>query len=256
MGKRDFNFTCRGKSGDRIYGLPVVRSLGGGAVHGVKEYEKTFYKKQPYITGATCKHVKKATLLWGYSIPLRLHKKIDRTHPKETLVESHFISLGLKVPKNIIPWLIADRLNVTYPIIVHRTTRYHNNVNLKFLKHFRGDLYCVGFYHEVKPFIKQYQAKWLKAKDLNELATIINSCQVFIGNQSTPLALAAGLGKNRLIEECHPKNRLFKNTPGDWWANCTFGSKNEGILTGYKEINYLMVKSLLDNKPPRAPIFI
>jgi len=248
----DFNFTTTGKSGDRIYGMPVVRHFGKGKVHGVAPHEISFYERQPYIVKATVHRVQKALLLWGYSIPGRIKHHIKRIRPKETLVESHFSALDLEVPSieklnnHIIPWITADKLNTTLPLVINRTFRYRNNVNWSFLKKFKGKIFCIGYWKEVKPFIKNYQAKWLKAKNLDELATIINSCQVFIGNQSTPLALASGLGKNRAIEECHPNNILFKNTPPSWWVNCTFGSKNEKILTSNWQQNYLKIKTLLN----------
>jgi ADP-heptose:LPS heptosyltransferase len=53
-----------------------------------------------------------------------------------------------------------------------------------------------------------------------ELARVIAGASVFIGNQSAPMAIAAGLGKN-LIEECWQGN-----------PNCLFPKRKNAIFWG------------------------
>lgn len=268
-GIKHFNLTASGGGGDHINALPLVKKLGGGIIHGVPKSHLSFYKRQPYIFDATTYH-DKGMLLWGYSIIARYHRKIKCLRSKESLLESHFLVHNLPVPSleeinnEIIPWLIADKLNTEIPIVVHRTNRYRDNVDWSFLKKFKGKIVCVGFKKEALPFVRQYKARWLKTDDIDELAMVINSAQVFIGNQSTPLALAIGLGKSRMVEEFkninyhHNKNAIlaaynyYKSLGNECpLASSIFNSKNESIMTNDANKNYVIVKKLLDHKLPK-----
>jgi hypothetical protein len=261
------HFDLRGAGGDRIYALPLVKNLGGGIVHGIPQSQISFFKKQPYIIDAITKDHPKSMMLWGYSILGRYYKKFKVIRPKETLVETHFQVHKLPIPSideinnNMIPWLVADKLQNDIPIVVHRSPRYRNEVDWSFLKKFQGNIVCIGYKYETLPFIQQYKARWLKANTLEDLATIINSAKVYIGNQSMPLSIAVGLGKTRMIEECtnnnFPKNRRYSKkiykavkhykAMGNPYplANCTFGSKNEFIMSSDANRNYVIIKKLL-----------
>jgi hypothetical protein len=143
-----------------------------------------------------------------------------------TLTDSHFRGIGLTPPDVIEPWLVAAPLDAHYPVVVHRSPRYHGPVDYGFLASVdAGDLFCVGYPEEAAYFQSTFSATYLPTPTFDRLASIINAAGLFVGNQSSPLAIAAGLGKNRMIEE-FPICR-----------NCTFGHENEVPLTARVEEN-------------------
>jgi hypothetical protein len=63
---------------------------------------------------------------------------------------------------------------------------------------------------------------WVKTPTLLDLARVVAGCGVLIGNQSTPMALALGMGKN-VIQECWQGNPncLFRRTNAIYWGVST-----------------------------------
>jgi ADP-heptose:LPS heptosyltransferase len=106
-------------------------------------------------------------------------------------------------------------------------------VDYVFLLEAETALYCVGSAKERVPF-EAIGAQPLITKDVRELAAVISACAVFIGNQSLPLALAAGLGKPRMVEE------------SDRLPNVSFGGPDEAILTKLALENQASLQRLLE----------
>ncbi len=246
-------------TGDRIYALPVIRHMGGGIIHGVLKEHISFFKKQPYIIDAKIAPHPNSIML-AHNIFRKHALHVETTRPKQTLVEMQFLIHHLPLPKlnEIIPWLTSNKLNYSIPIVVHRSPRYRDKIDWSFLKKF-NQIICVGSRREAHFFVSQYRAQWIRTKTLEQLATVINSATIFIGNQSMPLSIATGLGKTRMIEECKNiphltkrKNRIisYYKTLGNPYplADCTFNSENEFIMTSNAEINYKIVKAILDEK--------
>ena len=227
---RRLRFRHRRKLGDVIYSLPAMRQLGGGVLYldpdsldGTqdqiywREKFKTlipFLEQQPYIDEVRIRDQE------PFDIDLDAYLRTTHGTPGDriTITANHFIGLGLDVPDAIAPWLTARNPSMTYPIVIHRSHHYHGAVDYSFLLDVREKLYCVGSAEERRPF-EAIGARPLVTNDVRELAEVINGCGVFIGNQSLPLAIAAGLGKPRMIEE------------SDRLPNCDFGSQAEFLLT-------------------------
>jgi hypothetical protein len=90
-------------------------------------------------------------------------------------------------------------------IIINRTQRYNNPyISYFFLKKYQEHIVFVGTEKEHIAFIEQYglDIEHYKVKDFLELATAINSCAFFIGNQSMAFHIAEGLKVPRLLEVC------------------------------------------------------
>jgi 2-polyprenyl-3-methyl-5-hydroxy-6-metoxy-1,4-benzoquinol methylase len=224
------------KLGDIIYALPVVRHLGGGILYldptsldGTQDQDHwrrqfatliPFLEQQPYLHAVRIHE--------GESFDVDLDAYLRTTHgtpgDRTAIAANHFIGLGLEVPDPIVPWLAADQLPVNHPIVVHRSPRYPGCVDHTFLQDVADGLYCVGSEEERRPF-EAIGARPVLTEDVRALAAAIHSCHVFIGNQSLPLALAAGLGKPRMIEE---DTRL---------PNVALGGPDEFILTGEAAAN-------------------
>lgn len=100
------------------------------------------------------------------------------------------------------PWLIAPKdPSVKDSILIARSHRYRNpNISYDFLRKY-PDVKFVGVeeeYLDMKRSIPNLEHA--QVNNFLEMATLINSCKLFIGNQSFPFAIAEGLKVNRLLE--------------------------------------------------------
>ncbi len=59
-------------------------------------------------------------------------------------------------------------------------------------------------YHEYGQFLYKDSIKSLKCSSIDQMLTVINSCKMFFGNLSSPLAMAHCLNVNRLCELAYP----------------------------------------------------
>jgi len=101
-----------------------------------------------------------------------------------------------------LPWLIAptdERYADT--IVIARSHRYRSPmVNYSFLKKYPNKIFLgvLEEYEDMKKMLPDIEFK--PVSDFLEMATIINSCKLFIGNQSFPFAVAEALKVKRLLE--------------------------------------------------------
>jgi len=102
------------------------------------------------------------------------------------------------------PWLDVPSTDQSKDyIILARSTRYRND-SLDFS--FLGEYKKVGFvgvkseYVEMKSKIKGLE--YFEVADFLQLASIIRSAKLFIGNQSFPYSLAEAMKTPRLLEQC------------------------------------------------------
>lgn len=100
------------------------------------------------------------------------------------------------------PWLIAPKdVTIANAIVVARSHRYRNpHISYNFLQKYSMVLF-VGTEEEfldMKAGIPNLEYK--PVNDFLEMATLINSCKLFIGNQSFPFSIAEGLKIDRLLE--------------------------------------------------------
>jgi hypothetical protein len=224
--------------------LPAVRHLGGGvlfldptSLDGVQDqahWKKQFEMLIPYLVQQP--YLKEVRIHQGELFDVDLNAYLQTTHgtpgDRVTIVANHFIGLSLDAPVDIAPWLVADSPAPSYPIVVHRSPRYHGAVDYSFLLGLMDEVYCVGSAEERAPF-EAIGARPIITRDICSLAAVIKGCGVFIGNQSLPLALATGLGKARMIEE------------SDRLPNVTLGSPHEVVLTTCASENRSRLEELL-----------
>lgn len=101
-----------------------------------------------------------------------------------------------------VPWLVAPTdANYADTIVIARSHRYRSpGVDYGFLKKYPNKIF-LGVpeeYEDLKTALPGLQFK--PVADFLEMATVINSCKLFIGNQSFPFALAEALKVKRLLE--------------------------------------------------------
>lgn len=117
------------------------------------------------------------------------------------------------------PWLqVEPSKQGRGRIVCHRSPRYHNpyfrwdEVGAKF----GTQLLFVGLPHEVEELrrVTEVHAEYLITHDYLELSQLIAGADLFIGNQSSPMALAIGLGVPFIQETCL------------WTPDCLYPRKN------------------------------
>jgi hypothetical protein len=101
-----------------------------------------------------------------------------------------------------VPWLTAPKdEQYANTIVLARSHRYRSPlVSYGFLEAYPNKIF-IGVpeeYEDMKKDLPDLEFK--PVKDFLEMATIINSCRLFIGNQSFPFSLAEALKINRLLE--------------------------------------------------------
>ncbi len=221
-------FAHAGKFGDIIYALPAIRALGGGVVwlhdwaaasgmtmtrEAVKIIEPLLVA-QPYIFDVQwCRtqpshavNVNAFRWRWG-----------ELPHDA-TLAHRVLHCFGLPAGECQRVWLYVDRACPTAPVVIARSARYRNP---RFpwravLRKYNDRCVFVGTPDEHRDFCREFGSLPLaRTANLLEVARVIAGAQLFIGNQSSPRAIAEGL-KSRVVQEVcaeHP-NCCFQR-PGE-----------------------------------------
>ena len=105
---------------------------------------------------------------------------------------------------------LSDKLiesNKTYDylkdaVVVNLTKRYRNtSINYRLLSKLNRPIYFVGLDEEHILFqLYEIEHKRILVKDAQHMSNILNSCYLFIGNQSSTFALAEQIKINRALE--------------------------------------------------------
>lgn len=132
-----------------------------------------------------------------------------------TLPQAQSIHLGVKTGVVLSecgsePWLkVRTALKSRSGIVISRSDRYHNESGMpwaKIVKHYGWSrITFVGLPDEHTKFCNEFgPVSHQPVKDFWELAQLVMASKLFIGNQSSPLSVAIGMG-HRFIEECNEK---------------------------------------------------
>lgn len=205
-------FRHSGDIGDIIYSLPLIATLGGG------KFVLTDKLKPPVIREVmTADKAISLISLLGYqryikSVVFDPNQEQKITHDLDNFRE--YLTPGTSIPmayfkmynvdSNILhwPWLECDSKRVAYTVI-NRTLRYQNEKfpwQAFYAQHHR-DAVFVGSDAEHIDFQNQFgPIPYYHTPTLYDLASVINGCEHFIGNQSCAFAIAAGLNKRATLE--------------------------------------------------------
>lgn len=235
-----------GDYGDIIYSLPTIKALGEGVLwfshdnhwrfpadtrlrpdYHWAENIQGLLNQQEYIWNA------QYTPSWPHSCDFDLNefrKAYIHTGPQNfrSIFRLHLEAFNTDYPEDQ-PWLKVDQaIEIPgRPIVVNRTQRYHNEyVSMwQILKEHEDKCVFIGTVEEYQAFrsfihpltnIPHYPTATLL-----DAARVIAGCKVFVGNQSCPMAIAIGLGKN-IVQESWPLNE-----------NCRFKRSNIIYLRRY-----------------------
>lgn len=218
--KTETSFVHSGNSGDIIYALPALYELSkkGSANLFLKSNQPGVYKEfhplgdvmlndkmidmliplleyQPQI--ALCKKYENELLDYDLDIFRKFSFMLDRG----SITKWYFNVFGISADTSK-PWLIAPKEEqYKDSIIVSRSHRYRAPfITYNFLNKYKNVCF-IGVPEEYNDIKKEVpNIKHLPVNDFLQMATIINSCKLFIGNQSFPFSIAEGLKVNRLLE--------------------------------------------------------
>ena len=218
--KKTINFLHSGHLGDLIYALPVIKELS-------KDHKCYFYiqanKKIPvnyfkhpaggvYINDRMLdlflplmkeqKFIHKVEKYNNQNIDIDFD--IFRTLPINICFNSprwYFQITGIQIDLSQ-PYLeVSSHEKIKNKIVIHRTFRHRNQfINYKFLKNY-NDVLFLGLPNEYEDLKKEISnLQFYDCRDFLEMAEIINSSKIFIGNLSLGYTIAEGLKKPRLLE--------------------------------------------------------
>jgi hypothetical protein len=129
-----------------------------------------------------------------------------RNHIKyNNLSDSHLAAFGLDFKHRDSKWLsIQDPLTVKKKIVISRSVRYHGNFSFweSMLPKIKDDAIFVGFpkEHDIFEYTFGHKIEYYPTESTLDLARVIAGCDLFIGNQGLPHALAEGMKVNLINE--------------------------------------------------------
>jgi len=203
-------FKHSGDLGDLWYSLPVIRYLGGGSLYLNPDGLKT-RKPDGTISGLNPELIKMSIPLlelqhyikkvekWNQhqkvSLDIDIFRKIFP--PKPSLCEKILASFSVPFSEIQKPWIECDSKNIA-KVVFNRSFRYRNE-NTKYkeiLADNKESSVFIGLPEEHQDFESKFgKIDYYKIKDFLEMAQIINGAELFVGNQSSSLALAIAMHK-------------------------------------------------------------
>lgn len=211
-GKSPKHFGSSGDLGDIIYLLPLIQQLGGKHCLWLynrpftKDIESRFHLIEPLI--AAQPYIQYVAIGSGKQIDYDLSEFRHQYVPERTLLASQG-AYGLKTfklptAKGDKQWLfVKSDKRSKGRVVIARSPRYHNGRFpwAKIVQHYGDSLAFVGLPEEHADFCKAFgEVERIATKDLLETAQLIAGSDLFIGNQSSPFALAEGLKHPRIQE--------------------------------------------------------
>lgn len=227
-------FKHSGAIGDVIYALPAIRALGGGDLFlptgKPSHFWNGFYgdpipilkrllESQPYV---------RAVHPWeGQRVDYDLddfRKFFATDHLLEgvSLCDTHLMAFGIPVSERDRPWIdvLPAPLPVGKDVVICRSSRYRSPFfrwSRVHQEYAHRAVFC-GLPVEHAEYEAQVgPIERLPTEDLFDLASRIAACSLFVGNQSSPYAIAEGLKKDALLEVCPDCPNCVFVRPGAAW---------------------------------------
>jgi hypothetical protein len=118
------------------------------------------------------------------------------------LADAHLAALGKGLHGRQEPWLsVPDPVHIA-DVIIHRSPRYHGHLPWKrIVEKYAHRIAMVGSKDEHDRFCREFgHVPYVRTETFLELARVIAGSKLFIGNQSSPEAVAEGLKHPKLLE--------------------------------------------------------
>jgi hypothetical protein len=224
-------FHHSGDLGDIIYSLATLKALGGGVLylspdnhypypgntrlrmdHPTADRYVGFLEQQEYVTYARFSPTTPASTDYDLNLFREQYRNGGAT-ALDTLYQLHARVFNVHPLDEVKPWLRVDERRglAGRPIVINMTARYRNGHFpwRRLVEQYGARMTFVGLEEEYQMLLRTVNIRpapvWVPTPNLAELARVIAGARVFIGNQSTPMALALGLGVP-VIQECWQGN--------------------------------------------------
>lgn len=215
-----------GDLGDIIASLPVVRALGGAHYRiGPGECRESmkgarFDAIRPLLLAQAYIH----SIEWqegpsGATHDLSCFRRDPRDGESLADWQARFLDIAI----DLHPWLTAAPSAATAGrVVVANSGRWRNEAFpwTKLLRRHYRDALFVGTRNEHDSFQHRVSCRleYLPTANLLELAEAIAGCRLFIGNQSCPFWIAAGLGVPVIQEICPAcPNSIIERPNAQYW---------------------------------------
>ncbi|MEW6012590.1 MAG: hypothetical protein AB1602_04225 [Elusimicrobiota bacterium] len=257
--KKDFTAVHGGDMGDVIYSIPAFKELNvnkiilnpGGFYNTKMSFKaaqllKPFLEKQGFMVD-----IKERICLEDGDLFFDFFREgvedMEKNHLSLSNCEKVFIRPNISRFK-----AEADKLYIA-DVVINRSPRYRNPIfDYSYLindipKDFK--ICFVGLKEEYESFVKIYGMRekvfYYPTADFNALAGVINGAKIFIGNQSSPYAIAESLKVKRIQECCNltpncrgsDENSLDVITENDLYSAKVFLFKTLGIRENISKTN-------------------
>jgi hypothetical protein len=119
------------------------------------------------------------------------------------------------------PWINIPQEEKEDIIIINRTSRYHNQwIDYFFLKEYQDKILFIGLEEEFKQFQMDWglDVKWYTPGNAYQIAVLLQSCKLFIGNQSMCFAIAEAMKVPRILEVCDMAPNVIPAGEGGYYA--------------------------------------
>lgn len=205
-------FRHSGERGDIIYGLPLVRSFGGGSL--LIDPNSTAGGKRPLGEEAARAmlplleaqpYISTTGIYDGESIDIDLDafRGVGDSLYQEHLAHSHCRGLGIspaQVDLNS-AWLSVPSIALA-EIVLARTGRREGTLDWSVLKRFERRCLFIGSRYEHSLFQRQFglTVQFFHARDYLELAGVVAGAKLIVSDQTFVFALAEGLKIPRVLE--------------------------------------------------------
>jgi hypothetical protein len=231
MGDRCSQYAHRGKMGDVVYSLPVIRHRGGMAIlhfsdSGEWRVAEAFallaplLEAQAYLSVVDCQEPRTPAINLDL---FRIHPLLFCQHLKYTFCDCFNVPHAAADT----PWLVAPSPRSVSRVLICRSLISHGLFHWPGrLSRYAKEAAFVGLPREYDAFKREMQVEipFLQTATLLDAANVIAGAEVFVGNQSVLLALAEGLGISCEVETVVPLAYEGQTKPRDagWEGKVSF----------------------------------
>lgn len=225
------SFKHSGDVGDVLYSLPTMRALGGGRLYlspsnktRLKISQKTVDSLKPLLEAQP--YVKEVLFNYGESHTYELDcwrlLGSSAQDYKANIAHSHLKAFNIPLTEADVPWISIPPRKVA-EVVINCTSRYRNRFFpwKSVVKFYRDKCVFVGHPDEHRMFCLDHgDVPYVETKNHRDLAEVIAGAKLFIGNQSTPFAIAEAMKKNAILEmslelpNCNFKRNNLTLVPG------------------------------------------
>lgn len=241
--KRWREFSHCGDAGDVLYAMPAVALMGGGDLHLVPK-ATTGHRMTPQLAASLGALLERQPYIRSVRHSDRVNGT-DLDHWRSCYVGglnlADMVCRAFSVPywPRSRPWLYVDKPRRVAPVVFHRSERYRlwNFPWREVYLAYKGKAVFVGSPQEHAEFCANVgPVSYHHTPTYLDLARVIAGADLFVGNQSSPFAVAEGLKRTVILEasptspNCHWHRPGFHYVTSDSWNPPTLEAVRQASL--------------------------